>query len=355
MSTSGTFSSIKDGALAALAGAAIVAVLSACDLPFNLSQPTTRALESGATDGLTSATSFEITGSYTDRSAALSTTASGARGSTSTANHWTIDLQESRPDTQHVVISTATVQLEAIVLGGTGYFRGHEFLAQHMGTDPLSQNLVKAAGSSWWKGSVGLAPRLPDLTYGVSFRATFLGTAVTKRSDHVSVDGLDAVDLSGARADVYIAATPPYRLLRVHLKAGVTIDGVSDADLRFSNYNKDFAIAAPTDVIDFSNLSTLTPIYTVVSVDTSACGSTCAVSAQLKNLGGMRPAKAPSTITFTMSDPASGRTLGSCQAQVRPDVGFNSTTTVGCTIGGLSGPPANATVVTATADNPGQA
>lgn len=355
VATSSTFSNAKNSALAVLAGAAILGVFTACDLPFNLGQPTTRTLEAGAADGLKSASSFEVTGSYSDKSTALSIKASGARLPTPSVNNWTIDLQRSGPDTEYVVISAANVKLEAIIIGGTGYFRGHDFLAQRMGTDPLSQNLVKAAGSSWWKGSVGLAPRLPDLTNGDSFRATFLGTAVTQRSDHVSVDGLDAVELSGARADVYIDASPPYQLLRVRLKAGVVVDGISDADLRFANFNKDFAIAAPTDVIDFSNLSTLTPIYTVVSVDTSACATTCAVSAQLKNLGGTRPAKAASTITFTMTDPASGQTLGSCQATVRPDVGYNSTTTVGCTIGGLSGPPANATIVTATADNPGQA
>ena len=55
-----------------------------------------------------------------------------------------------------------------------------------------------------------------------------------------------------------------------------------------------------------------------------------------------------------MTDAATGHVLGSCQAQVRPDVGYNSTTGVSCTIGGVSGAP-NAAIVTATADNPGQA
>ena len=349
-----TYSAARNGAVALVAGAAVLAALSSCDLPFDLGQPTTRALETGAADGLTTAQSFEIIGTYTGPGAVLPV-ASGARTSApSPATTWTIDLQLARPDTEHIVVSADNVKLEAIILSSGAYYRGHDFLAQHMGTDPLSQNLVKAAGDSWWKGSSTIVPRLPDFTGGVSFRTTFLGTAVTQRTDHVSVDGVDAVELSGPRADVYIAASSPYRVLRVHLKNGVVVDGISAGDLRYSNFDKDFGIVAPTDVIDFSNLSTLTPIYTVVSVDTSGCGSPCVVSASLKNLGGLRPAKGTSIITFTMTDAATGHALGSCHAPVHPDVGYNSTTSVSCTIGGLSGAP-NAAIVTATADNPGQA
>ena len=340
--------------VATVVGVMTLAALSACDLPFDLGQPTTRALETGASDGLTTAQSFEVIGSYTGPGAALPV-ASGARTSGPAPDTtWTIDLQIARPDTEHLVVSAGTVKLEAIILSGGAYFRGHDFLAQHMGTDQLSQNLVKAAGNSWWKANSSIVPKLPDFTDGANFRTTFLGTAVTQRTDHVSVDATAAVELSGPRADVYIAAGSPYRVLRVHLKSGVAVDGISAADLRYSNFDKDFGIAVPTDVIDFSNLSTLTPIYTVLSVDTSGCGSPCIVSASLKNLGGMRPPKGTSMITFTMTDAATGKVIGSCQAPVQPDVGFNSTTNVSCTIGGLSGAP-NAAIVTATADNPGQA
>jgi hypothetical protein len=154
---------------------------------------------------------------------------------------------------------------------------------------------------------------------------------------------------------VFVAASSPYQLLRVRLKNGVAIDGITDADLRFSNFDRDLKVVAPTDVIDFSNLSTLPPIYTVVSVDTSRCSSPCVVSALLKNLGGMTAAQAPSTITFTMKDAASGGVVGSCQVQVAPDVGYNATTSVNCTMGSVAGQQVNAATVTATADNPGHA
>ena len=324
-------------AWAILVGAAALTLLAACDLPLGLGLPTTRALESGAAGSLTGARSFQITGSYSE---------SGTR--------WSFDLQLSRPATEHVVLTAGNVQLEAVVTSANTYFRGQQFLSDHLGSDLLSRNLVKAAGNAWWKGLAGKVPQLPDLTDGVRFKQTFLGSVVTQRSDHVSVAGIDAVDLSSARADVYIAAQPPHQLLRVRMKRRVAIDGISDGDLRYSNFDRDFQIAAPSNVIDFTNLSTLPPIYTVVSVDTSGCGEPCVVSALLKNLGGKSGARAPSTVMFSVTDPAANRVVGGCQAQVRPDVGYNVTTTVSCTVSGLNSQQENAALVTATADNPGR-
>jgi len=333
-------------ALAAVAAGAVLAGLSACDLPFNLGQPSTRALESGPANTLLAARSFEIIGSYTEK---VSGQISGP------GDHWTIDLQVGRLGAERVVVSGADSKLEAIILGEDSFFRGNQFLSQHMGDDTLSRNLVKAAGNAWWRGSAGHVPRLPDFTDGKRFSSTFLGTAATKRSDHVSVAGLGAVLLSGPRADVYVAANPPNRLLRVHLKSGVTVDGISEGDLRFENFNQDFGIAVPADVIDFSNLSTLPPVYSVLSVNTSGCGSPCVVSALVKNLGGTSGAIAPSTISFSLTDSASGHVLSNCQSQVKPDVGYNATTSVSCTLGDPNPQQVSAATVTATADNPGRA
>jgi len=309
----------------------MVALVAACD-PFGL--PATRALENGVESMLTSAKSFELAGDYT---------AEGTR--------WSIDIQLTRPDSRHVTVKSSANQVEAIILGGSAYFRGQAFLAKHLGTDPLSQSIARAAGNAWWKDVATLVPSLPDLTEGAVFRTNFLGPAVTKRTDHQSVGGEDAVELSGARANVYIASASPYRLLRVHLNQGVVVDGISEADLFYTNVDHDFGITAPSDVIDFANLSTLPPIYTVVSVDTSACATPCVVSARLRNLGGVSGASAPSTVAFAMTDPSTNKVIGTCSAAVQPDVGFNATTNVSCTI---SGSPVNAAVVTATADNPGR-
>jgi hypothetical protein len=160
------------------------------------------------------------------------------------------------------------------------------------------------------------------------------------------------VEMSSARADVFIAASAPYQVVRVHMKKGVVIDGIGEGDLHYSNFNQDFGIVAPSDVIDFSNLSTLPPIYTVVTVDASACGSPCVVSAQLKNLGGTAAAKAQSSVRFEMHDAATNAMIGTCVATVFNDVGYNSTTTVSCTI---SGQVTNGATVLASVDNPGHA
>ena len=303
--------------------------LAACNA-FGL--PATRALEAGAQATL-EASSFEMSGAYS---------VSGAR--------WTIDVQLTKPDTAHISAAYGGQKVEAVIVGQSAYYRGKDFLAAHLSGNPLEPSLVAAAGNSWWKGPSYL-PALTDFTNGSIFRSTFLGTSATSRTDNQTVSGVDAVELSGARADVYISSVAPYDLLRVHLKQGVIIDGIQGADFRYSNVNRQFGIVVPTDVIDFGNFSTLPPIYTVVSVDTSQCASPCAVGALLKNLGGTAPAVGPSTVTFTMTDPVTGHVLGSCEVTVQPDVGYNATTTVSCTI---DTQPTNAAVVTAAPNNPGR-
>jgi hypothetical protein len=314
----------------------LVLVAGACEPTLGIGLPGERALEDGAANGLTNAKSFEVKGSY----------------STGGGVAWTIDLQ-STPSGQHVTAGSGGVSVEAILLGQVAYFRGQTFLASHLGTDPLSQNLVKVAGNAWWIGQPGFIPPMKEFTDGATFRATFLGSANTQRSDHQSVDGQPAVELSGTRADVFIAATPPHHLLRVHLKKGIVVDSLSDADLHYSNFNAVTSITTPKDVIDFSNLSTLPPVYTVISVDASGCGVPCTVAANLKNLGGATGAAGTSVVTFTLAAAVSGTELGNCQAAVVPDVGFNATTTVSCTIV-VSTQPENGAVVTASVNNPGR-
>jgi hypothetical protein len=318
-----------------VAAAALVA-LSACGLPFGLGLPTIRALNSGAGDSLDAAKSFRIAGTYSEASVP-----------------WKIDLEVAKPRTEHVLLSSKNVNLEAIITDHGSYFRGRQFLASNLGSDPYSQNLVQAAGDAWWTGFPAASPELPDFTTGGGVRSTFLGTAVTSRTDHVSVSGVPAIELSGRRADVFLSEAPPYRVLRLHMYPGATVDGISDADFTYSDYGRDFPIAAPSGALDFADLSTLPPIYTVVSVDTSACGSPCLVAASLKNLGGKAGSRGPSVVTFTMTDPQTTSALGTCKVPVQPDVGHSATTTVSCTISGVNGADHNAAVVTAAADNSG--
>jgi hypothetical protein len=317
---------------------AILAMLAACGLPFGLGLPTIRALNSGAAASLDAAKSFRIAGSYTE-----------------SATAWKVDLELVRPATAHVLLSGPSDDLEAIITGQGSYFRGEKFLANHMGADLASRSLVQATGNGWWTGLSATVPDFPDFTKGSSLASTFLGTAVTSRTDHVSVGGVPAVELSGPRADVFVGEAPPYRVLRVHMKHGAVVDGISEADLLYSDFNRDFAITAPSGAVNFSDLSTLPPVYTIVSVDTSGCASPCVVAASLKNLGARSGARAPSTITFTMTDPQTNAVIGTCTVTVQPDVVHSATTSVTCTIGGVNGADHNAAVVTAVADNPGRA
>jgi hypothetical protein len=312
--------------------------MAACDLPFGLGLPTIQVLNSGAGDSLDAARSFRIAGTYIEASAS-----------------WKIDLQLVRPSAERMLLSSNNVSLEAVITDRGSYFRGRQFLAANLGSDPASQSLVQAAGDAWWTGLAAPGPVFPDFTKGGAFKAAFLGTAVTSRTDHVLVGGVPAVELSGPRGDVYLGEAPPYHVLRVNMRPGAVVDGISGADFIYSDYGRDFAIAAPSGALDFADQSTLPPIYTVVSVDTSVCGTTCVVGATLKNLGGKSPARAPSTVAFTMTDPQTSSALGTCKATVQPDVGHSATTTVSCAIGGVSGADHNAAVVTAAADNPGPA
>jgi len=317
----------------AVAAAVLVLALAACD-PFGL--PSTRALEAGVQDMLTSARSYEISGSYVTGEQEAS---------------FDLQLEKGPAPLRRLKVTSGGDTVEAIFAGADEYYRGQSFLAHHL-TDPASQSVVKAAGNAWWKSGEPLLPSLPDLTDGAAFRSAFLGPAASVRTDHQTIDGIDTVELSGPRADVFIDSTAPYRLVRFHARADVVVDGITAADLRYSNVGADFGIAPPTDVIDFSNLSTLPPIYTVTAVDTSRCGSPCVVTARLTNLGGARGARAPSTVTFTMTNPATKQVLGACTATVQPDVGYNQTTKVTCTITAAA---TNASVVTAVPDNPERA
>jgi len=316
--------------------AAAIAFAPACE-PLGLGLPTTLELERGATDGLNAASSFEVAGSYT---------ASGVP--------WSVDVQLVRPRTEHLLISQGSTQLEAIVIGPQAYFRGRDFLAQHLGTASAARTVIGAAGTAWWVGTAADLPDLAEFTDGTRLRAAFLGPAATQREDHVATDGVDTAVFLGPRADVYIAESAPHRLVRLHIRPGAIVDGIAAGDMHFSHFDQDFSIAAPTDVIDFSNLSTLPPEYTVVSVDTSGCASPCLVSAVVKNLGGRTGGQAPSSVTFTLADSVTGGSLGTCTAPVQPDVDYNATATVSCTIE-VAGSDFNAAVVTATPFNPGHA
>src|SRR5207245_1995057 len=90
----------------AVGTAVLVVVVAACDLPFQLGQPTTRELETGATDSLSNTASFTLRGTYAD-----------AAGS-----QWTINALLQRPDREDVGVTGPGGQVEAILIGSQAYF-----------------------------------------------------------------------------------------------------------------------------------------------------------------------------------------------------------------------------------------
>jgi len=114
--------------------------------------------------------------------------------------------------------------------------------------------------------------------------ATFLGPAVTQANRSCRSMGLSGqhVRPKGGRvhrqrpAPSCAPGAPEERAWWSMASATATCDSSTSTKTSGSRH-------PPTSSI-FSNLSTLTPIYTVVSVDTSGCGSQCAVLALVKNL-----------------------------------------------------------------------
>lgn len=321
-----------------LTAAATMLLVAGCDLPLGLGFATTRELEDAALGELASAKSFEVSGSYIELE-----------------DHWIIDVQVARPRSKHVTVERNGVRLEAILIGTARYFRSQKVLAQQLGTDHASRNLEQAAGNAWWTGLGAPGPDPFDFTDAATLKAALINSDLVTRRDRVTMNGVETAELSGARAEVYIEEAAPHRLIRLRTRAGAVVEGIRQADLDFGHYGADFKIAAPRDVINFADLTTLPPNYTVVSVDTSGCGSPCLVQATLKNLGGRNGAKAPSTVSFQMSDLVSGRAIGGCTGTVAPDVDYNATTTVSCTIAEAAGADFAGAKVTAIPNNPGHA
>src|SRR5438270_1964882 len=321
-----------------LAAAAMTLLVAGCDLPLGLGFATTRELEDAALGRLASARSFEVSGSYFEL-----------------GEHWVIDVQVARPHAKHVLVERNGVRLEAILIGAATYFRSQQILTQVLGGDQASKNLAQAVGNAWWTGLPATGSSPFDFTDPAELKAGLINSGLVNRRDRVPANGVQTAELSGPRADAFIAEAAPHELIRLRMRPGAVLEGIEKGDIIYSHYGANFKITPPTSVINFADLTTLPPDYTVLSVDISGCGSPCLVQATLKNLGGRNGAKAPSTVSFQMSDLISGRAIGGCTGTVTPDVDYNATTTVSCTIAEAAGADFAGAKVTATPNNPGHA
>jgi hypothetical protein len=301
--------------IAIVAAAGLLAA--GCGLPFGgQSLASTPQLVNGAADGLAKATGFEVTGAATEEGAS-----------------YTLDVQLTPPNTNHVTLTqNSTLNVESVEVNGKVFYRGRAFIALLLGSGASDQQLAKAVGDRWFTSSSAVPFDTGAFTDASKVKDNFLSTSSMKRKDNVSSNGAMTAELTADDYILNITEASPYRLVMLRTAPGKTVQKLSDAKLSYGNYNKDFAIQTPTDVVDKDNHSTWPPMYTRVSINNSRCDDPCILSAKYRNDGGMTGASAPSTINFTLTSKADGSVLASCKVPITQDVANGQTVTEACSL-----------------------
>jgi hypothetical protein len=292
---------------------------SGCAIPFvGPSLPSTADLVNGAATNFSSASSVEVTGAFNQ-----------------SGYQYTIDMQVVPPSTVHLTMQENNIQLEAVQLNGKLFFRGADFLAKQVRTDPAGQRLAKAIGAGWFSSKATNLIDMSSFTDAAKVKANFLNTMAVKRQDTLGSDGVKTAELTGPGYTLNITEVKPYRLVSLRIARVASTPEFTDAELAFTNYNKDFGITAPTTVFDLDDHSTWPPLYFRVSMSPAGCNDPCTLSAVFQNDGGTAGAPAPSTVLFTLANQAGGGLFGSCTTTIRPDVPNGAQVTQSC---GISSP-----------------
>src|SRR5260370_19966564 len=100
---------------------AVALMISACALPFGLGRPSASQLESGATDYLAKAKSFEAKATFLDGTKA-----------------YNLDIEYAAPSTVHIGGKQGDNELEILSSDGTAYYKGQLFL-DTVDADPTAQ------------------------------------------------------------------------------------------------------------------------------------------------------------------------------------------------------------------------
>ena len=302
------------------AGIAILAVLlfTGCAVP-RIGQASTSDLINGAGTELAHATGLEVSGAFSKDS-----------------EDFSVDIQLNPPHSAHITAgksaSTQTsVNYEAVQIDGKDYYRSLD-LARSATVDTPQAKLVARMLENRWFTYKGTPFDLGIFASAADIKANFLTDLRVSRKDDVDAGGQNTAQLATGDYVVNITEASPHRLVFVQTVAGKTVQGMSQAHIAIKSYNKDFAIQAPTKVIDLDDPTTWPPLYTIVSVENSQCGSPCTLSAQVKNLGGLEGASAPSSVTFELTNTANHSVLGSCTVTIQHDIAHNQTATERCTI-----------------------
>jgi hypothetical protein len=288
----------------------------ACGLPFGgASLPSTSQLINGAADSFVKASGLEVSGNFTQGT-----------------DTYSLDMQITPPTTAHITMTQNNLQIEAIQVGGRVFYHGKDFVASVEGPSDSGQAIAKAVGDRWFTSKDATPVDVSAFTDASKIKANFFNTLTVKRKDNVSVQHVNTAELSAESYILNITEASPFRLVELRSAAGKTVADLSNADLAFSNYDKDFAIQPPTNVFDVDDRSTWPPLYERVSISNAKCDDPCVMSAVYQNNGGPTGASAPSVITFTISRKADGSVLGSCKVTIQPDVANNGRVTASCSI-----------------------
>ena len=310
--------------------------MAGCDLPFINNLPSTSQLINGAADGFAKATAFEISGPFTEGS-----------------DTYTMDIQFTPPTNAHITMTKNNLQIEALQVSGKVYYHGRDFVASVVGTTTSDQQLARAVGDRWFTSSTATPIDMSSFTDASKVKANFFTTLNVKRKDNVSINGVKTAELTASEYILNITEASPYHLVQLRTVPGHTVQLLTNANLTISNYNKDFAIVAPTNVFNLDDHSTWPPQYVRTSISNSKCADPCILSAVFSNNGGTTGASAPSTVTFTLTSKADSSVLGTCKNVIQPDVPNGQSVTVNCSISSTAWTNFNGTYIyNAVVDNP---
>ena len=298
---------------------AIAALVFAGCAVAGLGRASTSDLINGAAYELAHATGLELEGAFTKDKTDMS-----------------VDIQTNPPHSAHITASkqepnSQAIQVEMIQIDQKDYYRSVDLARVAAAASASAELVAHMVGGRWF------TYKATPLDLGVSantgdIKASFLTDLSVARKDDVDVGGQGTAELSTGNYLINITEAAPHRLVFLRTAAGKTVKGLSLVHMLLRDYNKDFAIKAPTIAVDLDDPASWPPLYSVLSVENSRCGTPCTLSAQIKNLGGGGAATEPSTLTFEVINSATKQVLGSCAVTIRPDLAHNQTATERCTI-----------------------
>src|SRR6266446_1460993 len=268
-----------------MSAVAIAALLFSGCAVAGLGRASTSELINGARYELAHATGLELEGAFTKDQSDMA-----------------VDIQTNPPHAAHIAASkqepnSQAIQVEVIQVDQKDYYRSVDLARVAAAASANAELVAHMVGGRWFTYQatpldLGGFANVGDV------KANFLTDLKVSRRDDVDVGGQGTAELSTGDYLINITEASPHRLVFLRTATGKTVNGLSLVHMLIKDYNKDFAIKAPTNAVDLDNPTSWPPLYAVLSVENSRCGTPCTLTAQIKNFGGGGTAPGPSTLTF---------------------------------------------------------